>query len=323
MKRKLFAAVLLASFILTGCGGSAVSKTPLPPADLGTPAPQRESYDFIFVCPIIDNEYWADCIAGIEQADKELGTKTRVIGPQTADNFAVEIIDYMKEAVDAEPDGIMAYSGIAELFPLIDEAGERGIPVLSAGSDAPDTSRIAFIGTAPYTAGNTAGKAMIELTGGTAKIGYLCSSFSAEKEKLIFDIFSETISDYDMEVVAVGEGMADADYSTKATETMLEEHPEITAIFCTAGYNVTGAARVKKAQGLDDLVLLGPDDVDENLAFVREGVIDAIYVQAPYQIGYQGVYLLKEYIETGKLASDTYDTGTILVTKDNVDTYKD
>ena len=74
-------------------------------------------------------------------------------------------------------------------------------------------------------------------------------------------------------------------------------------------------------QGLNSLILVGFDDVEENLAFVREGVIDALLVQLPYQMGYQGVHLLKEFVDKGKVERDAYDTGSILINQENVDSY--
>lgn len=162
---------------------------------------------------------------------------------------------------------------------------------------------------------------MVRLTDGMAKIGYICSSFSAQNEAEVLRAFEDAISDYNMDIIAVGEGWSDPERAAGAVEAMLAECPEITAIFCTGGYNVTGAARVKKMQGLNSLILVGFDDVEENLAFVREGVIDALLVQLPYQMGYQGVHLLKEFVDKGKVERDAYDTGSILINQENVDSY--
>lgn len=326
--------ILLSGYsLLSGCSAadpvpgqkpsdtSAVSQTEA--ASPGQESAEKDSYHFIFVCPIIDNEYWQACIKGIQKADRELGTSTRVIGPQSAANFSAEIIGYMEDAVSSAPDGIMAYAGIEGMFPLIDQAGEQGIPFLAIDSDAPNTSRVAYVGTDSYNCGYRAGEVMVQLTGGKGAIGVLCSSLSAEKESNVLNAFYDAISDYDMEVVAIDETDADPDVAAEKTRTMLERHPEITAMFNTAGYNVTGAARVKKEQNLENLVLVGFDDVEENIGFVREGIINALFVQAPDQMGYQGVRLLKECVDNGgQLPYSSYDTGTTLVTQENVDTYK-
>ena len=140
MKKKLCLIGLISVLLSAGCGSRNKTVPDLPPA----PAEERD-YDFIFVCPIIDNEYWQSCIQGIWDADEELGTTTHVTGPREAADFDREIIRYMGEALESEPDGIMGYAGIRAMFPLINQAGEKGIPFLAVDSAAPSTTRIAYI----------------------------------------------------------------------------------------------------------------------------------------------------------------------------------
>jgi len=319
MKKRLLAVILSISLFLVGCSVTKSSPILKPDEMFRT----KQSYDFVLVCPVMDNEYWTECIDGIQKADVELGTNTRVLGPKESIQHSSEIINYMKEAIDSQPDGIMVYSGIEGLHPLINQAVHEGIPVLSIDSDAPTTNRIAYIGTNPYNFGYKSGEVMAQLTGGNAKIGYLCSSFSVEKEMDIYSAFLDAIDDYDMEVVAEGEGGAEPDFAQEVVAEMVAAHPEITAIFCASSYNLMGAAQFKKEQGLENLVLLGSNDEEENLAFLREGVIDAVLVQSPYYMGHQAVHLLREYIDNGKLSSDKYDIDNILVTKENIDTYNE
>ncbi len=316
MKRNVFLLLLIFIILLTACGcENGASDT--------SGAKDGQSYNFIFVCPIIDNEYWQTCIDGIRQADEKFGVTTRVIGPAYADNFATNIVNYMQEAIDEKPDGIMAYAGIEAMYPLIEQASEAGIPVVSIDSDAPSTSRVAFVGTDTYNLGYKAGENMVELTGGTASAGILISTFSAAKEIEVITAFQDAISDYDIEIAAIEETSADVNIAEEKTRKLLSEHPEITAIFNTAGYNVTGAARVKKELGLSDLILIGFDDTEENLNFVRESVIDTLIVQNPEQMGYKSVRLLKEYLDNGSVTNDAYDTGTIIVNADNIDLYRE
>jgi len=303
-------------FLLPGC-----TKTGNSGRKADADAGSGNGADFVFVCPVVEDEYWKDCIRGIKRADKELGTTTRVTGPETADNFTREITGYMEKAVASHPDGIMAYAGTEDMFPLVNKAAAEGIPVLTVDSDAPGTDRVAYLGTDLYGSGYKAGETIVSLAGGKAKIGYICSSFSAQDETEVYNAFKDAIHDYDMEIVSEKEGHEDPGYAAKAAKKMLKEHPEITAIFCTAGYNITGAARAKEELGLDSLVLVGFDDVKENLEFVRKGTINALLAQSPEQMGYKSVCLMKEYIDKGGLAAKTYNTGTILITQENVDTY--
>ena len=82
------------------------------------------------------------------------------------------------------------------------------------------------------------------------------------------------------------------------------------------------AAKVKVEYGLDDLVLVGYDDQEETLKYIRDGVIYGVIVQDPYTMGYLGVKNLYDYLTNGKVENEHVDTGTITVTLDNIDTYK-
>ena len=102
----------------------------------------------------------------------------------------------------------------------------------------------------------------------------------------------------------------------------MQTYPDLTAVLGTSAYDVQAAARVKYEYGLDDLKLVGYDDQEETLRYIREGVIDAIIVQDPYTMGYLGVKNLYDYLTTGAVENEHVDTGTITVTIENVDSYR-
>lgn len=288
----------------------------------GNSQKNNDSIDLIFVCPIQNNVYWQDCMRGIEVADAELGTKTKVIGPQEADHFTTEIVEYMKEAVDENPNGIMLYAGVEGLWSYIDDAVEHGIPVVAIDSDAPDTLRLAYVGIDSYNAGYKGGEALRDIINDSGKVGVLVSSLDSEHEMKVIDAFNDCIADFDITVVDTQEAGAITDVAAEKTKQMLAEHPEINAIFATAGYNVAGAAQAAKELGRQDLAIVGFDDIEENLQYLREGYINALIVQSPYDMGYTGVYVLKEAVENGRTTKKFYDTGISLITIDNVDSYK-
>lgn len=316
--KKMLTIISILTLLLSGCGTSQASVE----TDVAPAAEEEKSYDFVFVCPIVDNPYWVDCINGIRKADEELGTTTRVVGPNDAANYATEIVVHLERTVADKPDGIMAYAGIEAMFPIIDQAVDDGIPFIAIDSDAPDTKRLAYVGIDPYNTGYQVGETMIDLTGGNAKIGVLVSSLSANHEMAVLSGFKDCIADYDMEIVATQAAGGSYDSTIEVASAMLEEYPEITALFTTGSVTVTGAAKVKEDMGLNDLVLTGMDDTEENLDYVRKGAIDAIFTATPYYMGYRGVYLLKDCVDNGSLPQDFYEIGVVRVTLDNIDSYK-
>lgn len=333
--KKLFA-LLLAMCMLLALAACA-SDEAAQPADTGDTATAGdttdagdaaaeggEGYQFTFVCPIVGLEYWDMCADGIAAADAEFGTETQVIGPSDPATFVTELPNYIEAAISTQPDALMAYSGLDFMPSLIDKATDEGIAFLAIDSDAPDSKRIAYVGTDPYNAGYASGEAMLAaLDGQSAKVGVLCSGLSSEKEMAEVDAFKEAVADYDIEIIAMEETNADLATGVTKMQALVQTYPEMNAVLCTSAYDVQAAAKIKDEMGLDDMVLVGYDDQEETLNYIREGLINAIIVQDPYNMGYMGVKLMKEYLDNGSLEQETYDTGVIIVTAENVDNYRE
>ena len=282
-----------------------------------------EGYNFIFVCPIVGLEYWNLCTDGIEAADAEFGTSTQVVGPTDASNFVTEVVGYMETAIATKPDGIFCYAGLDYMPKMLAEAAEAGIPVVTIDSDCSDTTnRLAYAGTDPYNAGYASGLAMIEGTGGEGTVAILTSSLGSEKEQIEIKAFMEAIADTNLEVVVTEETNADLAVGVVKMEAIAQTYPDLKAVLGTSAYDVQAAAKVKVEYGLDDLVLVGYDDQEETLKYIRDGVIYGVIVQDPYTMGYLGVKNLYDYLTNGKVENEHVDTGTITVTLDNIDTYK-
>ncbi len=294
-----------------------------PASDASGDSGENKPYQLTFVCPIVGLEYWDMCSDGIRAADAEFGTETQIVGPSDPATFVAEIPNYMEAAIATKPDGIMAYSGVDYMPPLIEKAAKEGIAFIAIDSDAPDSERLAYVGTDPYNAGYASGEAMIEATGGSAKVGVLCSGLSSEKEMAEVDAFKEAVAGHDIEIIAMEETNADLATGVTKMQAMVQTYPEMNAVLGTSAYDVQAAAKIKEEMGLDDMVLVGYDDQEETLNYIREGVIDAIIVQNPYNMGYMGVKILKDYLDGVPLEQEVYDTGTITVTAENVDNYRD
>ena len=288
-------------------------------------AAEQKNYEFTFVCPIVGLEYWDMASAGIKAADEEFGTTTQIVGSSDTATAMTDVVNYMEAAISSKPDGLMTYCGLESMPTFVEKAWDLGIPTVAIDSDTPvESSRIAYVGTDPYNAGYSTGETMLKYTEGKAKVGVLCSSVTAVKEMKEIDAFKDAVKDSDIEIIAQEETNGDLATGVDKMTALVQTYPEMNAVLCTSAYDVQAAAKVKEEMGLDDMVLIGYDDQEETLNYIRKGVIDAICVQDPYQMGYQSVKVLKEYLDNdGKLDQEVYDTGTITVTAENVDTYKD
>ena len=99
----------------------------------------------------------------------------------------------------------------------------------------------------------------------------------------------------------------------------LEKHPNLKGCF---GTNVTatqlGLSSLKKADRLDDVVLMGFDGGKEQIEALKAEEIKGLVIQNPFGIGYASVIAASRTIlEIGNEA--VVDTGYIWVTKDNLE----
>ena len=295
--------------ILALCAGAAC---------LAEASPRR----YTFVCPLVGNEYFALVADGMADADAKYGCNTQMVGSVGMD--IEEMMDALAAAVAANVDGIIMPVHVPDVQNTgLLAAKEAGIPVVTIDADDKGSQRLAFAGTDPYQAGYAAGQAMIEATSGVAKIGVLTSNIGAGG-KLDQELqgFKDAIADYDMEIITTEETNADLLKATEKTQAMVLAYPEINGIYCLTAYDIQGAAKIVEENDLEGIYVVGYDDGEETLNYIRSGAAYATVVQDPYMMGYLGVELL-ERINNGETLEETeIDTGTIVVTKENVDTYK-
>ena len=105
------------------------------------------------------------------------------------------------------------------------------------------------------------------------------------------------------------------------TEALLQAHPSLKGIFGVSAECVPGAAAALKQQGKGGkIVLAGFDDMPDSLAAIRSGVANFCIAQRTYKMGWMSVEKLLEATE-GKDLPKEIDTGVIIITKENADTY--
>ena len=182
-----------------------------------------------------------------------------------------------------------------------------------------------LVGTSNYDAGYEAGKAMIEATGGKAKIGIIRGTIGQETDNDRIKGFEDAIKDEpDMEILTTEACNSDMLTGTQKAQDMLKAYPEMTAIFGSEGTGAVAAGKVLEEQGLSGTItVIGWDDTDECLDFIRTGVVKGTIVQKPDFMGRKAVELLTRINNGEELTETVIDSGVTFVTAENVDTYKD
>ncbi len=335
MKKKAIAILLLIGLVTTGlygCGNKEqAAKAPEQKKEVSQESETKEekkqddqTYNFTFVSPLVSHEYWIDVEEGIKKGAQEQGVNVNVLGDTKVD---VDImVKYIDTAIASKVDGIVTMAlSPAAIGPAIDRAVDAGIPVVLVDTDAPDSKRAAYVGTSNYDAGYEAGTAMIKATGGNAKIGIIRGTVGQETDNDRIKGFEDAIADQaGMKVLTVEACNSDMLTGTQKAQDMLKAYPEMNAIFGSEGTGAVAAGKVLEEQGLSGTVtVIGFDDTDECLDYIRSGVVWGSIVQKPDFMGRKAIELLKQ-IKDGEKPSETIiDSGVTLVTAKNVENYKD
>ncbi|MCM1131296.1 MAG: response regulator [Roseburia sp.] len=300
-------------------------------------AEQNESqYHFVFICPNKAHEYWTPIIEGIKKADDKQGTITEILGPDSYDNWEESLLKNMEEVLKRKnkPDGILVRGGVSGLANLINQAVDMGIPVITIDTDEALSKRTAFIGSDYTEIGKKSAQAIV-LKLVESEIGMVMASEDPSDTGFkIRSIFENMISDYGIKIVdtaflvtnklqdSTQNAIKQEEDTISAIKEMLLKNKNIKALFTTGAVNAVYAAKAKLELGLDDLLIVGQDDIEETLKFIKDGTIYAVTAQRTDLMGYLSIVNFKKFKDTASLSKTIYDTGITLVTKQNVDTYK-
>ena len=276
----------------------------------------------VFVTPLMANPYWDVVEKGWNDGAAKMGADVDYIGPTSLS--LDEMIKYMETAIAQKVDGIatMALNAEAMKKPIAD-AKAAGIPVVLVDTDSPDSQRDAYAGTSNMAAGQSAGEFMAKITGGKATIAILTGRLDQPNLVARVDGFKAAIAKYPgMKVVDMQPDDSDLQKGIQASEAMLLANPGITAMFGSEGFGAPALGKVVKEAGKAGKIrIVGFDDLPESVDYIKGGVVDGVVVQKQYVMGYKAVdYLLK--LIDGRSVPSVTDTGVIMLSKANVNTYK-
>jgi ribose transport system substrate-binding protein len=271
------------------------------------------------------SDFWKIAEAGVKKAQEELP------------NYDLQL-KYPEQAAAAIQqrlmDDLVAAGVSAVMVSAIDpktstEALDRvggQVPLFTTDSDAPQTKRIAYIGSSNVELGKNAGQLMLKaLPEGGKCVGFVGLP-GADNARERIEGVKEVIKGSKVELVDVRGDDIDQTRAKRNVEDALSAMPDITCMVGFYSYNTPRIYEVLKESGkLGQIKVIGFDEDPITLGGVREGTIEGTVVQNPYEWGYQGMKLMAKYLEGDK--SGIPADGLIIVPgqvidKGNVDAFE-
>lgn len=273
------------------------------------------------ICKGAQHEFWKTVEQGAMDAGEEMDIRVTFEAPDDESQIDVQI-EMMKRVIEDGADAIvLAPLDTERLNEVVEDAVDRGIPVLTLDSDITSPVRVATIGTSNESAGAIAARNAADLMGGKGKVAVIRHVMDAqtaiERTKGFVD---EMNSQYNGKIEIVGDTACNGDPEIAKEQALdfMNQYPDLRCFYgINEGAAVGIAAAVKEKNLQDQIIVIGFDSSDDEIAYLSDGVINGMMVQNPYNMGYLGVRNLKKVLD-GKTIEERIDTGATYVNGDNL-----
>ena len=288
------------------------------------PASAQEKKEMAFVVNGA-SDFWKLAEAGVKKAQGELPNyDLQFKYPEQAAAAVQQRL--MDDLVAAGVDAIMVSAVDPKTSTeALNRVGSQ-VPLFTTDSDAPDSNRIAYIGSSNTDAGKQAGELMLKAMPDGGKCMGFVGLPGADNARERIEGVRAAIEGSKVTLVDVRGDDIDQTRAKRNVEDTLAANPDIDCMVGFYSYNTPRIYEVLKEAGrLGEITVIGFDEDPITLGGVREGSIVGTVVQQPYEWGYQGMLLMAKYLEgdsSGIPADKLIIVPTKIIDKGNVDAFE-
>lgn len=247
--------------------------------------------------------FYDDILAGVHAKSAELADYNCSVIIRQTDYDLRQQLDAIDELVAEGINGlsISPYNDRA-VREKINELHSRGIPVVTLNTDIENSLRIAYVGSHFYRSGETAGGLMRLMTHGHVRVGIISGSQNVLCHTERIAGFRHAIECHDnIQIVGTVNNNDDEDQSYILTAALLNRHPEINALYFTAGGVYGGCRAIMDSGRREQPTVIAYDMVSTTREYVEKGLIAATICQQPFLQGSKPLAILFTYLTTGEL----------------------
>lgn len=281
------------------------------------PATQTQRKTIVMVGKRNQSDYWQNVRMGAQAAAKELNVNVKYLTPKTEDGQAqIQLIDHsLDKGMNAL---VLASSDYNAPVKEIEKVNKKQIPIIAIDSEVKSSNIRSYIGTNNDLAGKIAGQKIIDLTGPNSTIGILGSAPNRDEVQLEKGI-GELVHQYPgVHIVDTEYCNSDAGRAGVIAGKMISSNQNLDGIVALDVASATGAAtEINKLGDAGKMKLITFNSSQEELGLLQDGVIQAIIIQNPYQMGYLGVKYAVDQLE-GKTVPKRFELDMKIIDSDNM-----
>lgn len=274
----------------------------------------------------MDNPYFDLSRDGCMAEAKKLGVTCIYKGPATHEP-ATEV-QIMQDFITQGVDGIaISVADADSVTGVIKQAREAKIPVITFDADAPKSERQAYVGTNNKEMGRELGKQLIKAHPKPGTFATQSGGPAAENLNERLAGLYEVLKGAGWTEVKGSPAFCNDDAALAAQQLtdFYTANPDVTAIIPVGGWalfapkayqNFVNTVREKRK----DMPLVMPDTLPVELQSLKDGYVDVLVGQRPYEMGEKAMDILLK-LKKGEKVDEVTIAGLDVVTKDNVDKF--
>ena len=292
----------------------------------------KKTFSFALLVPepISEESYWNKPMIGVEKAVQEIhqygvDVSTHLFKQSDPSSFnkATRII------FESNPEGVVLAPFFSrESREFIDELMKRNIPYVFIDSNIKECCKLSFIGQNSFQSGMLAARLLDYSVPKDASILILHfakqldnMNHLMQREKGFYEYFDKNISDVKRKLITQEIADPTSDESQNIIKTLLQTNPEIQGIFVTNS-QVYYLGRILEKLNVSNIRVIGHDLINENISFLKKGIVDFLICQRPEEQGYNAIITLFDHLVLKKEVKSENYTSIDIITKENLDYYK-
>jgi ribose transport system substrate-binding protein len=276
----------------------------------------------VWVNPLIGSSVFTAADNGLKDAAEEYGFRLKITG-----RSGIDVVGYnqsIQDAIIEKPIAIAVCPYAYEAFaPTLAEARSKGIKIININMDSPVDTRVSYIGTDNIAYGKLAADYIAKQKNGNANVLVMQAGLTYPNQVEQRDAFEKACAEKypGVKMVLNDEDQADPAIAVQKFTDILRANPNIDTILCLESIGgVAAGIALKEMNIVDKITILAIDDNEDTLQYIRDGTIWGTMAQNFYKAGHVAGELAMKAAR-GEQVSSVVDSGTVLITKENINTY--
>lgn len=256
---------------------------------------------------------------GVAQAANELGVDAQLIGP--ASGSAADQVAELQTLINQQQVDALAVSSASNdaLKPVIAQAYNAGIPIISFNTDNPGSKEMAFVGQDLKASGMVEGEQLLKvLNGKKGKVVVFSVDTGAGWSSDRYSGFQAAVKDAGLQIVGPVNTGDEPGQAYNVVQNTMSANSDAVAIVSLDCCSLTAAAKwVDQTKNTGKISVVGFDLLPQTATYIKSGVIQTVISQDPVRQGYEAVKALVNFLKNQQPLK-TIDTGAKIITKDNL-----